>query len=638
MMLHILRKSVPYVVAFAGALFLTLFLTPIVREFNRRLGMVDKPGARRINKVPIPRGGGLALMLGVLVSYSIFALVTKRPAMMADGLSSMTYWKLAALSAAIAAVGYVDDKAGMKPVVKLFAQIAVAALAWWWVGLGFARLFTWIPWWLDLPVTVFWIVGAINAFNLIDGLDGLASGLALIATFGMAGSLFLIETPQVTLFHFAFAGGLIGFLRYNFNPASVFLGDCGSMFIGFTMAVLPLVHQATDSLVVSIAVPLLAMGVPVFDTFLAIVRRVVRHLLARRDSTEKGNGQVMTADADHIHHRILRAVGLNQRKAAIMLYAVAVAAVVVGLAATALKSRAAGLWLAAFSLALVVAFKDMSQIELFDAGRLLNSIARDRSNAIRRRWARLTVPVEIAFDFVALVCVFFLCAWAQGVPVNRIVFRVSLPLRIVPMFAALVFFRAYSTIWARAMVSNYVRLALACIVGTLVGSVAVYYSPAHVGVLKEMALCYAPISFVVLAAFRALRNILRDFFYALDCSRLNRSEGVSRILVYGTGLRYRAFRRELVRSAAANTRMIVGLIDDDILLRGGYIGGLKVLGTLSQAPAIIRELNIDAVVVAFEVDDAWMNVVRKTLEPTGVKISRFGLVEELISDKKEKAR
>ena len=441
-MLHILRKSVPYVVAFAGALFLTLLLTPIVREFNRRLGMVDKPGARRINKVPIPRGGGLALMLGVLVSYSIFALVTKRPAMMADGLSDMAYWKLAALSSAIAAVGYVDDKAGMKPVVKLFAQIVVAALAWWWVGLGFARLFAWIPWWLDLPMTVFWIVGAINAFNLIDGLDGLASGLALIATFGMAGSLFLIETPQVTLFHFAFAGGLIGFLRYNFNPASVFLGDCGSMFIGFTMAVLPLVHQATDSLVVSIAVPLLAMGVPVFDTFLAIVRRVVRHLLSRRDSTERGNGQVMTADADHIHHRILRAVGLNQRKAAIMLYAVAVAAVVVGLAATALKSRAAGLWLAAFSLALVVAFKDMSQIELFDAGRLLNSIARDRSNVVRRRWARLAVPIEIAFDFVALVCVFFLCAWAQGVPVNRIVFRVSLPGRIVTRFAPPVLLRA----------------------------------------------------------------------------------------------------------------------------------------------------------------------------------------------------
>ena len=223
-------------------------------------------------------------------------------------------------------------------------------------------------------------------------------------------------------------------------------------------------------------------------SFLAIVRRLVRHLLARRDSSESGNGQVMTADADHIHHRILRAVGLNQRKAAILLYAVAVVAVVVGLAATALKSRAAGLWLAAFSLALVVAFRDMSQIELFDAGRLLNSIARDRSNVVRRRWARLAVPIEIAFDFVALVCVFFLCAWAQGVPINRIAFRVALPLRIVPMFAALVFFRAYSTIWARAMVSNYVRLALACAVGTLAGSVAVYYSPAHVGVLKEMAL------------------------------------------------------------------------------------------------------------------------------------------------------
>ena len=627
MIMHILEKSAAYIAAFAGALVLTLVLTPLVRECNRRMGMVDKPGARRINKVPIPRGGGLALVLGVIVSYSVFTLVTGRPAIMADGISTMAYWKLALLSFAIASVGYVDDKMGMKPVVKLFAQIVVAGLAWWWVGLGFVRLFPGIPWWVDMPATVFWIVGAINAFNLIDGLDGLASGLALIATLGMAGALFLIDTPQATLFHFAFAGGLVGFLRYNFNPASVFLGDCGSMYIGFTMAVLPLVHQTADSLVVSIAVPLLAMGVPVFDTFLAIVRRFVRHLIARRDSTEKGNGQVMTADADHLHHRILRAVGRNQRKAAMLLYAAAVVAVVVGLCAAALRSRAAGLWLFAFALALVVAFRDMSQIELFDMGRLLNSVARDPSNVVRRRWARLSVPVQISFDIAALVGVFFLCAWAQNAKMDRFVLRVVLPLRVVPMFVALVLFRAYSTVWARAMLSNYVRLAMACVAGTLVGSVAVYYSPVNAGILKEMALCYAPICFVVLALFRALRSIVRDFFYALDCSRLNRTEGVSRILVYGTGLRYRAFRRELVRSAAANTRMIVGLIDDDILLRGRYIGGLKVLGTLSQAPSIIKELKIDAVVIAFDATVEWLNIVRQTLEPTGVKISRFGLVE-----------
>lgn len=633
----ILEKSVPYAVAFLGALVLTLVLTPLVREMNRRLGMVDKPDPRRINKVPIPRGGGLALVLGVYVSYLLFVLITGRPALQYDLTnealaSNGLFWKLMTLGAGIAALGLADDRFNLNPRVKLLGQIVVAVLVWAWAGLGFARLWPDLPLWLDCGLTVFWIIGAVNAFNLIDGLDGLASGLALIATIGMAGTLFLVGHPQQTLFYFAFAGGLIGFLRYNYNPASVFLGDCGSMFIGFTISTLPLVSQTSGSFLVSVGVPLLAMGVPIFDTTLAILRRSLRSLLRRRGAGEAGNDKVMTADSDHLHHRILRAMGLNQRKAAWMLYAFAAFLVAVGLVGVVLRSHAAGLWLFALTVASVVIFRDMSRIELFEAGRLLNTVVRDRSARTRRHVALIRVPFYVAFDVLALIAVYFFCVWALRMPLSRAVLRVGFPVQILATFGSLVLFNIYRTVWSRAMLSNYVRLFLACVLGAVTTAVLTYYAPVHFsGHTLAMLLAYACSSFTVLAFVRTLRGIVRDGFYALDCRRLGGRADVSRVLVYGAGLRYRAFRRELVRSASANVRMIVGLIDDDILLRGQYIGGIQIYGTLAQAPEIIRETKADAVVVACEVSDEWLAVIRQTLAPTGVKVTLFTFSEKEIT-------
>ena len=163
------------------------------------------------------------------------------------------------------------------------------------------------------------------------------------------------------------------------------------------------------------------------------------------------------------------------------------------------------------------------------------------------------------------------------------------------------------------------------------GSAGVYYAPQIVTTeLVGATLMYFLLSFVSLAFVRLVRPLVRDVFYALDCSRLKGRKDVSRVLVYGSGLRYRAFRRELVRSAAANDRIIVGLLDDDILLRGQYIGGLRVFGTLLEAPDIINRLNADAVVVACEISDDWLKVVRKTLAPTGVKVTHFTFTEKEI--------
>ena len=621
-------KSIHYFLAFGGALLLTLVLTPLVREFTRRIGMVDKPDPRRINKVPIPRGGGLALFLGVIVSYSLFVLCTGRPPIQAEGIDAIVHWKLVALSLGIAALGYADDKWSLPPKVKLLGQLVAAALVWGWADLGFCRLWPSLPAWADCLFTVFWITGAINAFNLIDGLDGLASGIALIATLGMAGTLFIVGNPQQTLFYFAFAGGLLGFLRYNSNPASVFLGDCGSMYIGFTMATLPLVSQVPNSFLVSVGVPMLAMGVPIFDTALAIVRRSIRHLIRKRDVSATGNDKVMTADADHLHHRILRSVGLNQRKAAWMLYLLTAAGVGFGLVAMSLKSRTAGLWLLAVAFGCMVIFKNMARIELYDAGRLLNAVARDRAVVSRRKIARLTVPIYLACDIAALVGVFFLVMQVEHVTLTASAARLGVLIRTFSMLAVLMLFNTYRTVWSRAMLSNFLRLAVACFLGSCIGGAGVFFAPTlQAPEVVAVSLSYAVLSFIVLAFVRVFRSVVRDLFYALDCSQLKGRKDVSRVLVYGAGLRYRTFRRELVRTSSANERIIVGLLDDDILLRGQYIGGIRIEGTLQEAPEVINRLNADAVVIACVVTPEWMEVVRKTLAPTGVKVTLFSFSE-----------
>ena len=614
--------AIPYAAVFLGALAATLVLTPVVREINRRLGMIDQPDARRINSVPVPRGGGLAIVLGVALSYGVFLALTGRPGL--PGQTTATFAKLSLLSVLVALLGLADDKLSLRPEVKLLGQVVIAFLAWLWVGLGFSDLWPAIPAWMDALLTVFWIVGAVNAFNLIDGLDGLASGIALIAIVGMAGGLFFTGSAGPAILYFSLAGAILGFLRYNYHPASVFLGDCGSMFLGFVLSALPLTSHMPNSFLVSVGVPLLSMGVPIFDTALAIIRRLVRCRIARGG---EGRGSVMSADMDHLHHRILRQMGFNQRRAALALYGIAASGVTIGLVAATLRSRASGFWLAAIAFVSFVVFKDAT-VELFDAGQLLNRAAHAQSRETRRRVAVFSVPFFVFLDILLLSALYVACLLALGLPVDAHALRVCLPVRVLSLFAFLVFFNSYRTVWSRAVLSNFMRLLLACAFGAIAGAVFLFYWPSTSGLLRgSLTFMYALLSYVVLSFVRFFRSVVRDLFYALDCSRIRNRKDISRTLVYGAGLRYRAFRRELVRRAANSNRVVVGLLDDDVLLRGKYIGGVLVYGTINDAPAVINDLNVDAVVIAFDVSDRWLGVVKEILAPTGVRITRFALTE-----------
>ncbi len=624
---HVLTATAPWWgLALLSFLFCYL-LTPVCRALARKLGMVDMPSKRRINTTPVPRGGGLAIYLATTLTLALYAGLTG--AQVSPLFPNDVVLRMAALGGALVVVGLLDDKFGLPPLVKLLGQVAVALGVFFWCDCGFhvVPFLSGLPLWLDCGLTVFWIVGAINAFNLIDGLDGLATGLALIAAIGMGGALFFIGYPQATLVYFVFAGACLAFLRYNFHPASVFLGDTGSMFLGFTLATLPLFTKSGDSLFVSLGVPMLAMGVPIFDTSLAIIRRTLRAVLTREEhGADEGNTHVMQADTDHLHHRLLRRF-VSQRKAACALYAVAAFFVFVGLAGLALRDRAAGLFIVAFVVGATIVLRDMRRIELWDAGRLLNTLAHSVEHGKRRRRRMLAVPYYVAMDVTVLVLTCVFAATALGRRVNLVFLHTCVPLFVTPLFFALAFFRTYSTLWSRALVSNYVRLVLACGVGTAAGCAGVALLQFPRTHLTAFGILVFALAVLGLSAVRLVRPVVRDLFYALDHGRLEENPATRRIVVYGAGLRYAMFRRELVRSSARNTRLIVGLLDDDVLLRGLYIGGQRVHGTLQQAPEVLRALRADAVVIACQPSPERLALAKKIFTEAGVAVTLWSYSE-----------
>jgi len=312
------------------AMGVTWMVTPGAIRLARYLGAVDLPGGRKIHLRPIPRIGGLAVYAGFLAGLVFAAIATGN---VPTSLSKVSvYWQGMALAAtAILLVGLIDDLWGLSFYWKFAAQTVAAVFVW---LCGFRIEILAHPLggelelgMLSLPLTVLWIVGITNAVNLIDGLDGLATGVALITSMAVAVVAFVRMELGVTAASIALAGSLMGFLRFNFSPARIFLGDSGSMFLGFVLAVTAVRGSQKGPTAVAILVPLLLLGLPLLDTGAAVVRRLYR--LGHRGAHTNGAlrhvlsnfGEVFLPDRGHIHHRLLE-VGLSHRWAVIVLYGV----------------------------------------------------------------------------------------------------------------------------------------------------------------------------------------------------------------------------------------------------------------------------------------------------------------------------
>ena len=305
-----------YLLTFVVAALIALLTTPLVRRLALSVGAVAEPGGRHLHQGRVPRLGGLAVLAGGLGALGLAAMSGVALSELLATFGWHSGWLLAG-ALTVAAVGAVDDIVGLGPLAKLSFQIlaGVMALA---GGYGFQAVTNpltggVVDFGLLGPlVTLAWVVGVTNAFNLIDGLDGLAAGVGLIASLTLVAVSLIEQRPDAALLASALAGALAGFLYFNFNPARIFLGDSGSLLLGYALAVLSIQSLQKGTTTVLIIVPLLALGLPLMDTILALLRRGVM------------NGALLRADASHIHHRLLLR-GLSHRRAVLVLYAVCVA-------------------------------------------------------------------------------------------------------------------------------------------------------------------------------------------------------------------------------------------------------------------------------------------------------------------------
>ena len=290
--------------SFALAFVVSYFMTPHVKTFAERIGAIDVPkDERRIHDHPIPRMGGLAIFMGFIASVIIFVYFD----------TQVTGILLGALI--IAAMGAVDDIMSLRPWVKLLVQI-IAALVAIRCGIYFNVITnpllssyndTLAMGWLSIPLTIIWIVGCTNAFNLIDGLDGLAVGVSAISSFTLLVVSILVSTPNTCFILAALCGACVGFMPFNMNPAKIFMGDVGSQFLGFVLATVSIMGFFKMSALITVLIPMMAMLLPLADTTFAFTRRIL-------------HGQSpFRADRGHFHHRLL-AMGLSQKQAVAVLY------------------------------------------------------------------------------------------------------------------------------------------------------------------------------------------------------------------------------------------------------------------------------------------------------------------------------
>lgn len=337
-----------YIWAFLIALIVALAVTPGVIIFAGKTGAMDAPDARKVHKGPMPRIGGLAIYIGFMAGVLAMLRLTELPEEVANGVIG-----LLAGGTLIVALGLLDDYKNLPAKVKLLGQILAACVV---VYFDVRIDFITDPFgdylyleYLSVPATVFWIVGLTNTVNLIDGLDGLAAGVATIASI----TIFLVALQQgvlvVALVTAALAGSAMGFLHYNFNPARIFMGDTGSMFLGFILAGISVIGAVKCAATIALIVPILALGVPIMDTTFAIIRRY------------RGGVPIFKPDKGHLHHRLLD-LGFTQRQAVLLMYFISA---LLGLSAVVLNEVSGSMSIVIVICVLVLVFLGAKKLGIF---------------------------------------------------------------------------------------------------------------------------------------------------------------------------------------------------------------------------------------------------------------------------------
>lgn len=573
----------------------SLLLTRLMITLGPKLGLIDVPDERRIHTKVTPRAGGVA----VFVTFLIGLLLLKATGMpLSSHLNSAWLRHFLAAASLIFVIGLIDDRWGMSAWIKLGGQVVAAMILFCYDPGGIGRFMGFeIPWVLDLAIHVAWTVALINAFNLIDGMDGLCAGLGVISMSIMA----TLAIAQGHAYDAIFIGlmivALLGFLRYNFHPARIFLGDSGSMLIGFFIASVGANTVGKNAVVAGILLPLLVGGVPLLDVALAIWRRGARRLAASKPG-EKAV-KIFAPDADHLHHRII-GWGFTQRQAAFLIYSFAIGISIITLLPILGGSNMIALSAMGLVVIALVGLRYIAPVEFLASGHGLRALIR------RPKSSRLTAIAYFVYDLAALSVAATLSWWlvchTMRQPMTWTNFAAHLLVFDACAILALRFSHAYSRRWSRASLHDFAEclIWMACGVGVSFALLALTQADfSFRDALFHLAA--GALGFGLVFAPRSIGFFLQES--VIDTMhrkrRLKTKRSAHTTLIYGAGDLGELFICHLRLSPPDiwKNEHFIGFIDDSEALAGRRLRGFPIHGSLAQLPDIIQKTGANGILV-----------------------------------------
>ncbi|HEX8145403.1 MAG TPA: hypothetical protein VF553_22735 [Pyrinomonadaceae bacterium] len=557
--------------AVAVSLVLSLVLTPTVRALARRWKIVARPKIDRWHKKPTAMLGGIGVFLTVVITY-LFLMPHTRQGWVVIGASSFLFL-----------VGLVDDLVHTKPYQKLIGQVMGAAFV---IYYGLSTTWTGSAL-VNMVITIFWLIGITNAINLLDNMDGLAGGIAAIASIFLA--LSFVANGQMTeaLMLAVFAAALIGFLVYNFNPASIFMGDCGSMFIGFFLASTALLSIAgtagrSRSLLPVLTVPILILFIPIFDTtFVTVLRKLSGRAVAQ-------------GGRDHTSHRLV-ALGMSERRAVLMLYGFATLSGLLAILVRELKLDVSLAAILGFTVLLTLLGVYLAGVKVYDEEEVRDA----RETPIFAFLIDLSYKrrvFEVLLDVVLIILAYYSAYALVFGPFSMESRDWQLFLRTVPLLvflkmATFLLVGLYRGIWRYTSVDDLVVFGKGVVLGSIASMLAILFAFRFREFSRAVFVLDGMFLLMMLAgsrmAFRLFRQILPTA----------RARDGCRVLIYGAGDAGELLLRELLNNRELQYAPI-GFVDDDPRKKGKVIHGLRVYGGNGQLRSLCREQKVDEVLIS----------------------------------------
>ena len=591
--------------AIAASLVLALGLTPLVAAIARRYGVVAKPKTDRWHKKPTAMLGGIAIWLAVLIPNVVLVPDT-------------TYeYVILRASAFLFLVGLVDDLIHLKPYQKLIGQVMGAAYV---VYYGLTLPWTSSPL-INMALAIFWLIAITNAINLLDNMDGLAAGIAIIAAGFLA--LSFVNTGQYVdaLIMLSFAAALLGFLVYNSNPASIFMGDCGSMFVGFFLASSALVNVSggrSRSFLPVLAVPILVLFIPIFDTtFVTVLRK-----LSGRAASQGGR--------DHTSHRLV-ALGMSERHAVWMLYGFAALSGLLAVVVQRVKLDVSLAAIAGFTILLTLLGVYLSGVKVYDEtvdeqalkGKALYAFLVDVS--YKRR------IFEVLLDLVLIILAYWSSYAIKFGPFSNSpqwqLFIRSIPIVLFVKMSTFLVMGVYRGLWKYTSIDDLIVFAKAVILSSIASVIIILFTFRFEGFSRAVFVIDGVLMVFFLAGSRMAFRLFRQVLPATG------NPNGRRVLIYGAGDGGELLLRELLNNRELALSPI-GFLDDDPSKSGKLIHGFRVFGGNGDLGSVCDQQQVDEVVISsLKMTDARIEEVVRCCAEREIVVKRMRITMEPLDPK-----